>query len=481
MAAAQQKHLDPLSALDTAFLLQEGPSNHMHIGGVAIFAGPPPAYEALLDHIRARLDRVPRYRQRLAEAPLGLGRPRWVDDPTFNLEYHVRHNAVASPGDERALRRLVARIFSQRLDRSKPLWEILLVEGLVDDRFALISKTHHAVVDGIAGADITTALFDLTPKEEPDKVLTPWLARPVPAAAELIALNLNGTARNLAEAPVKAAGTLADRLQLRRTLQGVSETAVSIFRPAPASPLNQRIGPHRRVAFVDTTLEDFKQVKNVFGGTVNDVVLAVAASALRHWMHERGLKTEGLELRAGVPVSTRGREEQGAMGNRITQLVAPLPVDVPDPVARLRIVQEAMAGQTSSREALGAEAIAGSSDFAPPTILAQSTRMNLSTRSYNLRVTNVPGPQVPMYLLGRELQEIYPLSFLAGDRALAIAAMSYRGFVGFGLIADAEKLEDLEVVAEGIRESLAEYVGLARRRQQRGRTSRKMPKKTAGA
>jgi WS/DGAT/MGAT family acyltransferase len=208
-------------------------------------------------------------------------------------------------------------------------------------------------------------------------------------------------------------------------------------------------------------------------------VLAVTAGAIRSWMHARGLKTEGIEMRAGVPVSTRPSGDAQSMGNRLTQLVAPLPVDVADPVARLRIVQDAMTGLKENRQALGAEIIAGTQDFAPPTILARSTRLNLSTRAYNVLVTNIPGPQMPLYLLGRELREVYPLAFLAGDRAAALAAMSYNGIVGFGLIGDYDALSDIDVLADGLRESLDEYVRLAARRAARGRTSRRAPRKRA--
>ncbi|HMS63401.1 MAG TPA: wax ester/triacylglycerol synthase family O-acyltransferase [Solirubrobacteraceae bacterium] len=478
--AQAQDHLDPLSALDAAFLFQERPNAHMHIGGVAIFDGPPPAWDDFLEHVRSRLDRVPRYRQKLAEAPLGLGRPRWIDDPSFNLEYHVLHKALPSPGDESALRRLIARIYSQRLDRAKPLWELLLIEGLADDRFALLTKTHHSVVDGISGVDITAALFDITQHTPgPDPGSRMWVARPEPSAAELAAMSVNGTLRDVSELPLRAAGTIGDRLRLRRAAQGAGEAAMTLLRPAPPSPLNVKIGPHRRVAFVRTDLDAFKQVKDVFGGTVNDVVLAVTAGAIRHWMHARGLKTEGTELRAGVPVSTRGTDAQGTLGNQLTQLIAPLPVDVADPVARLRIVQDAMTGLKESRQALGAELIAGAQDFAPPTILAQSTRLNFSTRAYNVLVTNIPGPQVPLYLMGRELRSIYPLAFLAGDRAAAVAVMSYNGMVGFGLIGDYDALGDIDVLADGLSGSLQEYVTLAERRARRGRTSRRAPKKQA--
>jgi WS/DGAT/MGAT family acyltransferase len=478
--AQKQDHLDPLSALDAAFLFQERPNAHMHIGGVAIFEGPPPDWDAFLEHVRTRLDRVPRYRQKLAEPPFGLGRPRWIDDPSFNLEYHVLHKALPSPGDESALRRLIARIYSQRLDRAKPLWELLLIEGLEDDRFALLTKTHHSVVDGISGVDITAALFDITEHTpEPDPGSRTWVARPEPSAAELAAMSVNGTLRDVSELPLRAVGTLSDRLRLRRAAQGVNEAAMTLLRPAPASPLNVSIGPHRRLAFVRSDLDSFKQVKDVFGGTVNDVVLAVTAGAIRHWMHARGLKTEGTDMRAAVPVSTRGGDAEGTLGNQLTQLIAPLPVDIADPIARLRIVQDAMTGLKESRQALGAELIAGAQDFAPPTILAQTTRLNFSTRAYNVLVTNIPGPQMPLYLMGREMQEIYPLAFLAGDRAVAVAAMSYNGRVGFGLIGDYDALEDIDVLAEGFTSSLAEYLKLAERRARAGRTSRRVPKKQA--
>jgi WS/DGAT/MGAT family acyltransferase len=262
-------------------------------------------------------------------------------------------------------------------------------------------------------------------------------------------------------------------------VQTAGSAALSIVRPAPESPLNVPIGPHRRVAFVRTDLEDFKRVKNVFGGTVNDVVLAVTAGAIRTWMHARGLRTEGLELRAGVPVSTRSRAEDDDLGNRITQLAAPLPVDVADPVARLRIIQDAMTGLKERHEALGAEAIAGAQDFAPPTILARSTRLNLSPRAYNILVTNIPGPQQPRYLMGRRMRSVYPLTFLGGDRAAAVAVMSYDGMAGFGLIADYDALRDIDVLAAAFGESVDEYVALAGRRAKRGRTPRPAPAKRA--
>jgi diacylglycerol O-acyltransferase / wax synthase len=451
-----QQHLDRLSAVDAAFLHQEGDATHMHIGAIAQFAGPAPPYDDVLEHIRSRLHLVPRYRQKLAVPPGGIGRQRWVDDPRFNLEYHVRHTALPRPGDTERLLRLAGRIFSQRLDRTKPLWELWMVEGLEDENWALISKTHHALVDGVSGVDLTTMLFDLepdVPRLESDEV---WVPHPEPSGAELAAASLTSAARRTLGLPLRAASLVS-----RETLGGLAEVARASMSSAPDTPLNIKISPHRRIAIAPAKLDDFKLVKNAFGGTVNDVVLAVVAGALRDWLHSRGLRTEGLEMKACVPVSTRAPDDDGSLGNRITQLIAPLPIHLADPVERLQYVSEAMAGIKESKQALGAELIAGAQDFAPPTILAQSSRMNFSTRFYNLLVTNIPGPQCPLYLLGRELEAMYPVAFLAGNRALAIAIMSYNGRMSFGLIGDLDAMADIDVVAEGITHSLRELVRLA--------------------
>jgi WS/DGAT/MGAT family acyltransferase len=230
--------------------------------------------------------------------------------------------------------------------------------------------------------------------------------------------------------------------------------------PAPDTPLNVRIGPHRRIATVEARLDDLRTIKAALGGTVNDVILAVVAGGLRRWMHGRGLRTEGLDMRVCVPMSTRSGADDGALGNRITQVVAPLPVSVGDPLERLRQVSEAMRGVKDSKLAAGAEMIAGMQDFAPPTVLAQASRLNFSRRFFNLLVTNIPGPQVPLYVLGHRLCSVFPLAFLAGERALAVAVMSYDGAVDFGLIADLDAMADLQTVADGIEHSIAEYLEL---------------------
>ena len=465
---AETHHLDRLTSIDASFLHNEGRSSHMHVGGLTIFEGPPPAIQDLLDSIRGRLHLVPRYRQKLAVPPLETGRPLWVDDANFNLEYHVRHTALPEPGTEEQLLRLAARIFSQRLDRAKPLWEMWMIEGLEDNRFALITKTHHALIDGIAGVDLATVLFDLEPVPKPNapEADEEWVAAREPSGVEMVAAGLRGVVKAGVDVAARAVSAAthpeAAISAAREAIEGVGEVAWAGLNPAPHTPLNVDIGPHRRIGVVRFELEEFKQVKDALGGTVNDVVLTVVAGALREWLHSRGVRTEGVELRGLVPVSIRGEQDRGQLGNRIAAMRGPLPVYIGDPVARLRFVKQEMDGLKDSKQALGAEVIASVNNFAPPTILAQASRINFSTRLFNLIVTNVPGPQFPLYVLGRELQDAVPIAFLPEHHALAIAIMSYNGKLNFGLLADYDGLPDLDVIERGIKDSLEELKRAAR-------------------
>jgi diacylglycerol O-acyltransferase / wax synthase len=462
-----QKHLDRLTPVDASFLHQEGPNSHMHMGGVTIVEGPPPPMEEFLEQIRMRLHLVPRYRHKLAYTALDSGRPVWIDDPSFSLEYHVRHTALPTPGEWDQLCALTARIFSQQLDRSKPLWEMWLIEGLRENRFALISKTHHSLIDGIAGIDLATVLFDLSPDPPPiNHSGRAWRPHREPGTPELLAAGLKGAVRagiELAEGALEAF-VHPDRAlaHTREAVEGIGEIVWAGLNPAPETPLNVHIGPHRRFVGVGSHLDDFKLVKNAFGGTVNDVVLAVVAGALREFLVSRGVRTEGMELRALVPVSVRTEGEHQQMGNRIVVMRGPLPVYIADPVQRLRFVAHAMDGLKESKQALGAEVIAGVQSFAPPTILAQASRLNFSTRLFNLLVTNVPGPQFPLYVLGREMLEAYPVAFLPENHALAIAIMSYNGQMNFGLLGDYDALPDVDFIGETIAGELATLVSLAR-------------------
>ena len=459
--------MDRLSSLDASFLTQEGSSSHMHVGAVLIFEGPPPSYPDLLDHVRSRLHLVPRFRQKLAFPPLQMGRPFWVDDPNFNLEYHVRHSALPQPGSEDQLRRLTGRLFSQQLDRSKPLWELWLVQGLKRKRFALLTKTHHALVDGVSGVDIATVLFDVTPVPEPAEPDHDWVPEPEPSQADLMARGVE----DLATTPLRLAKRLEAAVehprpaieQATEAVEALSEVGWALANPAPDVPLNAEGGSHRRFWWVRGDLDDLKRIKNTLGGTVNDVVLAIVTGALRRWLHSRGIRTEGLDLRALVPVSIRAEDEHGHLGNRIAAVRGPLPVYIADPLQRLEAVREAMDGVKSGKQALGAEVIARFNDFAPPTLLAQASRLNFSTRLFNLIVTNVPGPQIPLYVLGRELEDVFPVAFLPDHHALAVAIMSYNGGIDFGLLADYDAMDDVDLITEGIESSIAELLREAAR------------------
>ncbi|HEX8977130.1 MAG TPA: wax ester/triacylglycerol synthase family O-acyltransferase [Solirubrobacteraceae bacterium] len=457
---------DRLSGLDSSFLHLERDAAHMHVAGCMVFEGQAPAYEELVDQIVSRLHLVPRYRQRLAFVPLGQGRPVWVDDPHFNPRFHVRHTALPSPGGEEQLKRLAGRVFSQALDRSRPLWELWLVEGLSQDRFALLSKTHHSLVDGVSGVDIATVLFDASP--DPMPVAPPdqdWVPRPLPSGAQLLADALLERATVPREIVRGVRATLRGPRQmaarLGHALGGVGAIARAGLQAAPPSPLNVRIGPHRRFTWVNGELAQFKAVKNALGGTVNDVVLASVAGALGRYLRLHGEAADELVLRAMVPVSVRADVERGALGNRVAAMWAPLPVGVTDPVQRLLMISRDMAGLKDSGQAVGAQVLTQLTGFAPPTIMAQAARLQARQRMFNLVVTNVPGPQFPLYMLGRQLEAMYPMVPLAENQALGIAIMSYDGQLNFGLNADYDALPDLEALADELRAAIEELVAAA--------------------
>jgi diacylglycerol O-acyltransferase len=459
--------MDRLTSIDAGFLAQEREGSHMHVGAVMIFEGPAPAADRFRDHISSRLHLVPRYRQKLVFPRLQMGRPLWIDDPTFNIDYHVRHTALPKPGSIEKLRLLTGRIFSQRLDRTKPLWEIWLIEGLEDGRFALINKTHHALVDGVSGVDITTVLFDLD--REPADVPQPereWTPGPEPSEAAIVARGMKELIKTPFELADRAARAAVNPVrtaeELRGTAEGAGEVLWGTMSKAPECPLNGPIGTHRRVLWLDSELAELKEIKNSLGGTVNDVFLAIVSGALAAWLQSRGVRTEGVELRGAVPVSVRTADDQGALGNKITIMVGRLPTYCRDPVERLRIVSDSMKHLKESKQAMGAEAIARVEDFAPPTIFARASRLHFSTRLYNLLVTNVPGPQFPLFLLGRELEDFIPVAFLAPNQALAVAIVSYNGRVKIGLIGDYDAMPDLDQLGVFVEEAKAELLEAAR-------------------
>lgn len=457
---------DRLTALDSSFLHMEDDSAHMHVASAMIFDGDPPSHEEFLESLERRLHLVPRYRQRLAFIPLAQARPRWVDDPHLNLGYHVRATALPSPGTEEQLRALAGRVFAQQLDRDKPLWEVWLVEGLEGGRFAVLSKTHHSLVDGISGVDILSVLFDTSAKPAaPTDPGTPWLPQPLPSSAQLLGEALLERATMPAEAVRAVRAVFRTPRQIVGSLvgaaAGVGAMAWAGLSPAPTTPYNQPIGPHRRFTWVRTSLGDMKAIKDELGGTVNDVVLATVAGALGRHLRRRGERTDGLELTAMVPVSVRSDDQRGDTGNQVAAIMAPLPVWCQEPVARLDVVREAMADLKEGGQALGAEVLTSLSGFAPPTVMGQASRLMSRQRFFNVVVTNVPGPQFPLFLMGREALDPFPMVPLAKNQGLGVAIMSYNGHMNFGLVGDFDVMYDIDDLARDIYDSLAELADAA--------------------
>jgi diacylglycerol O-acyltransferase / wax synthase len=457
---------DRLTGLDTSFLALEDAGAHMHVGSCLLFEGEAPSYDDFVAKLDSRLHLVPRYRQKLAFPPLTQARPVWIDDPHFNPGYHVRHTALPEPASLEQLRNLAGRVLAQRLDRTKPLWEIWLVDRVEGGRFAMVTKTHHCLVDGVSGVDIATVLFDAAAEPpEPPEPPPAWFPKPEPSSATLMADAL----AEGASAPLDLARLAADALahperaaaELGKAAYGIGSMLRAGLQGAPPSPYNVPIGPHRRFAWADGDLAHFKAIKNALGGTVNDAVLTVVTGALRTHMLANGHEVDGVELKAMVPVSVRAEAERGALGNRVTSMFAPLPIYASDPVERFGIVHEAMKDLKESGQAVGAELLTQLTGFAPPTVLSQASRLQAQQRAFNVVVTNVPGPQFPLYMLGRRLLRIYPQVPLVRNTALGIAIMSYDGTLDFGLLGDYDALPDLDDLAGALRDAIAELAAAA--------------------
>jgi diacylglycerol O-acyltransferase / wax synthase len=457
---------DRLTGLDAQFLHVEDESTHMHVAAVFMFDGDPPEYDEFLEGIRSRLHLVPRYRQKLAFVPYNQGRPKWADDPHLNMRYHVRATALPSPGSEEQLRALAGRVFSQQLDRDKPLWEMWLVEGIEGGRFAILSKTHHALVDGISGVDIFTILFDT--KAEPDVPPAAgkrWLPRPMPSRSQMLAEALieRATVPREIVRGVRALfrGPRAILGGVRDSLVGLGALAWAGAAPAPDTPYNTRIGSHRRYAWGRMSLEDVKSIKNSLGGTVNDVMIALVSRALRRHLRRRGVTVDATELRAMVPVSVRAEDARGSLGNKVAAMMAPLPVGCEDTVECYQQISAHMREIKEGGQAVGAQVLTDLTGFAPPTIMSQAARLFIRQRFFNVVVTNVPGPQFPLYLHGRELRDVFPVVPLAPNQGLGIAIMSYNGRINFGLLGDWDVLHDIADLADDMRAALAELAEVA--------------------
>jgi WS/DGAT/MGAT family acyltransferase len=454
--------VERLTTLDTSFLYLEEADTPMHVGGVLVLEPPPGGLDAIAALVESRLPLVPRYRQRVVQVPGHLANPVWADDPDFDVAYHVRRSGLPRPGSQAQLLDLVSRLMSRPLDRNRPLWELYLVEGLGGDRVAVVTKTHPALVDGLGAIDISQVLLDVVPDvAAPDT--EPWRPRRLPSSLELAWEAVDEYVRRPSALVETARGAITDArataVRLGTVAGGVLRAARKAAFPAPHSPLNAPIGRQRRIAVARAALEDVKRVRKSHGGTVNDVLLTVVTGALREWLLSRGEPVVGgTSVRALVPVSLQDDEIGG--GNRVTSHLVDLPVGEPSPRMRLTRITFAMRGVAQRGRSVAADSLIALTGFAPPTLHALGARAarGLSRRLFNLVITNVPGPQVPLYAAGGRMLEVFPVVPLARGQGLSIGMTSYNGQVFFGLNADRDTVGDVDVLADLIEQEVAELV-----------------------
>ncbi|GAA2425153.1 wax ester/triacylglycerol synthase family O-acyltransferase [Actinomadura vinacea] len=461
-----------MSGLDASFYLLENESTPLHVASLIVFEGPPPSYGEVIRQFDGRLDLVPRYRQRVRSVPLHLGRPVWVDDPHFDVRHHVRHAALPSPGTDRQLRDLAGRVLARRLDPGKPLWEVWLVEGLAGGRWALIAKVHHCMVDGVAGMDLMTVMFDLGPEYEApagpgDGRRRDWEPEPAPSSADL----LLDAARQGTFRPVQRLGGLARGAGLVRNARQLSTFALGLARATArftrpsAGSLNGPIGPHRRWCWQRVALEEVKEIRASAGGTVNDVVLAAVTAGYRDLLNARGVLTEGTVVRSAVPVSVRADGERGELNNRVAAVFVNLPAGVADPLERLRLIREQTDDVKRSNQAAGTRTLTRLTDAAAaPALLSLVARAPVRLRQDLVQTvtTNVPGPGFPLYVMGRRVLAVHPYVPLTGGIRVATAIVSYCGRLHFGITGDFEAMPDLEILAKGVRGGIDELRSPAR-------------------
>jgi WS/DGAT/MGAT family acyltransferase len=458
-----------MSALDASFFFAESENTPMHVGSVAVFEGPPPSYGDVVRLLLSKLPLVPRYRQRVRPVPMQLGRPLWVDDAHFQILYHVRHTAVPNPGSDEQLRNLAGRVLGQRLDMAKPLWELWLVEGLAENRWAIISKVHHCMVDGIAGTDLMQLMFDLEPDATHDEP-TPWTPRRPPSSLAVVADSVTDTVahpfQQLSSTPsvggaVRAArGLAASTKTAAATMPSLAKQAVT----PTARSLNGPIGPHRRWAWTDGRFEEFKAVRTALGGTVNDVVLTAIAGGFRDLLKGRGeLSSEKLVVRSMVPVSVRRPGERNVQDNRVSAVFVDLPVGLPDPRDRLASIRGQMDEYKRAMQAVDARSIIAMGDFVAPTLLSMGVRAALQAGQFWCQAvtTNVPGPRIPLYVLGKRMVSAHAYVPIAGGTRCSIGIFSYLNTMTFGINADFDGYPDVDVLATGIRRSIDQLLKIA--------------------
>ena len=465
----KEQNVDRMSALDASFFFAESENTPMHVGSVTIFEGPAPSYGDVVRLLLSKMPLVPRYRQRVRPVPMQLGRPLWVDDPHFQILYHVRHTAVPSPGSDEQLRNLAGRVLGQRLDMSKPLWELWLVEGLSDDRWAVISKVHHCMVDGVAGTDLMQLMFDLAPDATHDEPQD-WTPHRNPSRAEIIA----GAVSESVAHPLQQLASLPSLSTTVKAAKDLAETGKTIASAVPslakqaitptARSLNGPIGPHRRWAWTDGKFEEFKAVRTAFGGTVNDVVLTAITAGFRDLLLGRGeLSSEKLVVRSMVPVSVRRPDQKGKLNNQVSAVFVDLPVGLPDPVDRLASVRGQMDEYKKTMQAVDAPSIIALGDYVAPTLLSMGVRAALQAGQMWCQAvtTNVPGPRFPLYVLGKQMVTATAYVPIAGGTRCSIGIFSYLNTMTFGINADFDGYPDVDVLKNGIRTGIEELLALA--------------------
>ncbi|QGK71279.1 wax ester/triacylglycerol synthase family O-acyltransferase [Allosaccharopolyspora coralli] len=467
---------DRLSALDASFLYLEDYTTPMHVGGVALFRRPRAGfdYDRVLSLIEQRLSLVPRYRQKVVQVPGRLARPVWVDDQDFDITYHVRRSALPKPGRDAQLHELTARLMSRKLDHTRPLWEVYLVEGLSKNRVAVITKTHQAMVDGTGALDIGQVIFDVAPnpKTQPEDDL--WMPRPQQGSVGLVMEAVTDAVQRPGEIVENVRSAALDFTatagKVVNAVGGLATAVRAAASPTPGGPLNVPTSTQRRFAVARARLDEFRAIRQAHGGTVNDVVLALVSGALRNWLLSRGeVVTGSTTVRAMVPLSIRldeeapqnGARKVGEIGNRVSGYLVDLPVGESNPVVRLHHIRHQMRAHAESGHSVAAEALVQVSGFAPPTLHALGARVanGMSDRLFNVLVTNVPGPQVPLYAAGAKMVEMFPVVPLAKNQALTIGVTSYDGGMYFGLNGDRDAMSDVDVLAAVIRESMDEMMG----------------------
>jgi diacylglycerol O-acyltransferase len=466
--------VDRMSALDAGFFFAESENTPMHVGSVAVFEGPAPSYGDVVRLLLSKIPLVPRYRQRVRPVPMHLGRPVWADDPHFQILYHVRHTAVPGPGSDEQLRNLAGRVLGQRLDMAKPLWELWLVEGLADNRWAIISKVHHCMVDGVAGSELMQLMFDLEPDATHEPPSDDWKPHDTPSNVTLLASTLAETVahpvQQLASMP-SFRNTVRAAMEVAEQSRTIASTVPSLAKQATtptARSLNGPIGPHRRWAWTDGKFEEFKAVRTAFGGTVNDVVLTAISSGFRDLLQSRGeLSSEKLVVRSMVPISVRRADQKGKLNNQVSAVFVDLPVGQPDPVARLASIRGQMDEYKKAMQAVDAPSIIAMGDFVAPSLLSLGVRAALQAGQMWCQAvtTNVPGPRIPLYVLGRRMCTATAYVPIAGGTRCSIGIFSYLSTMTFGINADFDAFPDVDVLSGGIRSGIEELLALAQQKK----------------